>query len=255
MAKRTGIFIFGSLAYLIFAGVVLYAIGFTGDLWVPKTIDEGKQASTAVAVLVDVGLIALFGLQHSLMARKPAKQWLIHWIPKPAVRSFYVLCASLALILLFWQWRPIGSEVWNISTSWLSLGLQTLFWISWAMVLISTFLIDHFDLFGLRQVYLYWRGIPYTAVAFKEPAVYRYTRHPLMLSILLAFWITPQMSLGHFLYAAGMSVYILIGIRYEEQDLLKTYGEAYQQYKQRVAMLFPWIKQPSEPITRPQHNS
>ena len=255
MAKRWGIFIFGLLVYLIVLGVILYAIGFTGDLLVPKTINAGGHASLAVAVLVDVGLIALFGLQHSLMARKPVKRWLRRWIPKPAVRSFFVLCTSLMLILLYWQWRPIGGYLWNVPAGWPSLLLQALFWISWAMVSVSTFLINHFDLFGVRQVYLYWRGIPYTPVGFKNPLVYRYTRHPLMLSILLAFWVTPQMSLGHFLFAAGMSVYILIGIRYEEQDLLKTYGESYRQYKQRVAMLFPWIKQPSEPFTGPQQNS
>ena len=239
MIKRVPVFIFGILAYLIFFLVTLYAIGFTGNLLVPKAIDQGSQTSPAVAIIIDLALIALFGVQHSLMARKPIKRWLADWIPKPAMRSFYVLSASLALILIFWQWRPIGGYVWNFSSGWLSLGLQALFWIGWAMVILSTFLIDHFDLFGLRQVYLHLRGRAYTPLVFKEPVVYRYVRHPLMLSILIAFWSTPRMSVGHLLYAAGMSVYILIGIRYEEQDLLMSYGQAYRRYRQQVAMLFP----------------
>jgi methanethiol S-methyltransferase len=244
MIKRVGVFLFGVLAYLIFLGVILYAIGFTGDLLVPKSIDQGSQSSLAVALLVDVGLIALFGVQHSLMARKSFKQWLARWFPRPAMRSLYVLSASLALILLFWQWRPIGGYIWNFSDGWLYLGLTALFWIGWAMVVISTFLINHFDLFGLRQVYLYLRGREYSPLDFKQPVPYRYTRHPLMFSILIAFWSTPQMSIDHFLFAAGMSLYILIGIRYEERDLLKAYGESYRRYRQRVAMLFPWRKQP-----------
>ena len=239
MIKRVPVFIFGILAYLIFFLVTLYAIGFTGNLLVPKAIDQGSQTSPAVAIIIDLALIALFGVQHSLMARKPIKRWLAGWIPKPAMRSFYVLSASLALILLFWQWRPIGNYLWNISTGWLYLGLQALFWIGWAMVILSTFLIDHFDLFGLRQVYLYLRGRAYTPLAFREPVVYRFVRHPLMLSILIAFWSTPRLSVGHLLYAAGMSVYILVGIRYEEQDLLRSYGQAYRRYRQQVAMLFP----------------
>jgi protein-S-isoprenylcysteine O-methyltransferase Ste14 len=239
MIKRVPVFIFGVIAYLLFFSVTLYAIGFTGNLLVPKAIDQGVRTSPAVAGLLDVALIALFGVQHSLMARKPIKGWLAGWIPKPAMRSFYVLSASLALILLFWQWRPIGNYLWNISAGWLYLGLQALFWIGWVMVILSTFLIDHFDLFGLRQVYLYLRGRAYTPLAFKEPVVYRFVRHPLMLSILIAFWCTPQMSVGHLLYAAGMSVYILVGIRYEEQDLLRSYGQAYRRYRQQVAMLFP----------------
>jgi len=239
MIKRVPVFIFGILAYLIFFLVTLYAIGFTGNLPVPKAIDQGVRTAPAVAIMIDVALIALFGVQHSLMARRPIKQWLAGWIPKPAMRSFYVLSASLALILLFWQWRPIGGYVWNFSAGWLYLGLQALFWIGWAMVVLSTFLIDHFDLFGLRQVYLYLHGRAYTPLAFREPVVYRFVRHPLMLSILIAFWSTPQMSVGHLLYAAGMSVYILVGIRYEEQDLLKSYGQAYRRYRQQVAMLFP----------------
>lgn len=245
MIKRAAVFLFGVLAYLVFLSVTLYAIGFTGDLLVPKSIDQGGQSSLAVALLVDVSLIALFGVQHSFMARKSFKQWLVRWIPKPAMRSLYVLCASLALIWLFWQWRPIGGSVWGFSEGWLFLGLQALFWIGWAMVFLSTFLIDHFDLFGLRQVYLYLRARTYKPVAFKKPVVYRYTRHPLMLSILIAFWSTPQMSVDHFLFAAGMSFYILIGIRFEEKDLIKAYGESYRRYRQRVAMLFPWRKQAS----------
>jgi protein-S-isoprenylcysteine O-methyltransferase Ste14 len=244
MTRRRLVFLFGVLSYLIFLIVILYAICFTGNLFITKSIDGNVQSSLAIAAFIDVLLIALFGVQHSLMARSAFKGWLARWIPEPVNRSVFVLCASLTLILLFWQWRPIGGFVWNISGGWLHLGLEALFWVGWGMVILSTFLIDHFDLFGLRQVYLYLRGATYTPVGFKEPVVYKYVRHPLMLSILIAFWSTPQMSFGHFLFASGMTVYILMGIHYEEKDLLASYGETYRRYRHQVAMLLPWRKQP-----------
>lgn len=239
MMKRILIFTFGLLAYLIFAACFVYTIGFTGNLLVPKPIDGSGQVPLALALPVDLGLVALFGLQHSLMARASFKRWLQGWVPKPAIRSVFVLSASLALILLYWGWQPIGSALWSFSEGWLYLGLEVLFWVGWGMVVVSTFLIDHFDLFGLRQVVLYLRGKSYTPVEFKEPAPYRYVRHPLMFSILVAFWATPHMSLGHFIFAAGMTAYILIGISYEERDLLKSYGQAYGRYRQTVSMLIP----------------
>lgn len=244
MTNRLLVFLLGVLAYLVFLSAILYAICFTGNLFIHQSIDGNAQTSLAVAVIIDVLLIALFGLHHSLMARPASKNRLARWIPQPAIRSLFVLCASLAMILLFWQWRPIGGYVWNFSEGWLHLGLEALFWVGWGMVILSTFLIDHFDLFGLRQVYLYLRGVAYTPVGFKEPVVYRYVRHPLMLSILIAFWSTPQMSFGHFLFASGMTVYIFLGIHYEEKDLLASYGETYRRYRHQVAMLFPWRKQP-----------
>ncbi len=239
MAKRWLAFLFGVLAYLIFALAFLYTIGFTGDLLAPKPTDGGGQARLASALAIDLGLIALFGVQHSLMARGAFKQWLLGWVPEPVVRSVFVLCSSLALFLLYWQWRPIGITVWDFTSGWPYLGLQALFWIGWGMVALSTCLINHFDLFGLRQVYLYLRSAAYTPVDFQQPAAYRYVRHPLMFSTLVAFWSTPHMSLGHFLFAAGMSVYILLGVRFEERDLLKSYGEAYDHYRQVVSMLIP----------------
>jgi protein-S-isoprenylcysteine O-methyltransferase Ste14 len=239
MAKRTLVFTFGLLAYCIFAACFIYMIGFLGSLIVPKSIDSGPKAPLLAAVLIDLALVALFGLQHSLMARASFKKRLLGWVPEPAVRSVFVLCSSLALGSLYWGWRPFGGTIWSFSEGPLYLGLQALFWIGWGMVALSTFLIDHFDLFGLRQVYLYLRGEAYTPVRFKMPAPYRYVRHPLMFSILVAFWATPHMSLGHFLFAAGMTAYILLGIRYEERDLLKSYGQTYDCYRHAVSMLVP----------------
>lgn len=239
MMKRILVFTFGLLAYLIFVVCFLSTIGFTGNLLAPKTIDVGGQVPLVLALPVDLGLVALFGLQHSLMARASFKRWLEGWVPKPAIRSVYVLAASLALILLYWGWQPIGGALWSFSEGWFYLALEILFWVGWGMVVISTFLIDHFDLLGLRQVTLYLRGKPYTPVEFKEPAPYRYVRHPLMFSILVAFWATPHMSLGHVIFAAGMTAYILIGIYYEERDLLRSYGRTYDQYRRAVSKLIP----------------
>jgi len=242
MTKRILVFTFGLLAYLIFVVCFLYTIGFTGSLLVPKSIDAGGQVPLAQALGVDLGLVALFGLQHSLMARDSFKRWLESRVPKPAIRSIFVLCASLALFLIYWGWRPTGGVLWSFSAGWPYLVLQVLFWVGWGMVVLSTFLIDHFEMLGLRQVTRYLRGAPSTQVEFKEPAPYRYVRHPLMFSLLVAFWATPHMSLGHFIFAAGMTAYILIGIRFEERDLLKSYGQTYAQYRRTVSMLIPFLR-------------
>ncbi len=239
MAKRLLVFIFGIVTYLIFLLTVLYGIGFVGNRFVPKSIDTGDYSPLGVALLINLLLLALFGIQHSVMARHTFKKWLMRWIPEPVERSIFVLCASLSLMVLFWQWHPIAEYIWSFPAGSLNLALNVLFWIGWAIVILSTFLINHFDLFGLRQVYLYLRGIDYTPVPFKQPAIYKYVRHPLMLGFLVAFWAAPQMSVGHLIFAASMTIYILIGVAFEERDLLKSYGQAYEGYRRQVSMLFP----------------
>lgn len=239
MAKRLLAFVFGVAVYLLFLFTVLYGIGFVGNVFVPKGVDGGPTSPLAISLPIDLGLIALFGVQHSVMARPTFKKWWLRLIPAPVERSLFVLGASLSLLLLFWQWRPLSGYIWNFSAGWMNVALTALFWIGWLDVVLSTFLINHFDLFGLRQVYLYLRGVDYTPVAFKQPLLYKYVRHPLMLAFLIAFWATPQMSVGHLLFAAGMTAFIFIGITLEERDLLKLYGEAYEQYRRQVSMLIP----------------
>lgn len=238
MTKRRLVFLFGIGSYLVFFASVLYGIGFIGNVFVPKSLDTGDTSPFMEALLIDLGLIVLFGLQHSVMARRTFKDWLMQWIPEPMERSVYVLISSLALILVFWQWRTIPDPVWMVGGV-PGAVLQGIFWAAWALVMYATFAINHFDLFGLRQVYLYLRGIDYTPVEFRQPAIYRYVRHPLMFGFLLAFWATPHMSIGHLVFAAGMTVYILVGIAFEERDLLKAYGQAYEEYRRQVSMLLP----------------
>lgn len=239
MAGRLSIFLFGLAAYLVFAVTVLYGIGFIGNLVVPKAVDDGVSSAPAVAVAVNLALLALFGLQHSVMARPAFKAWWLRLVPEPLERSVYVLLSSACLALLFWQWRPLPGVVWDVASGPLHLGLHGLFWAGWLFVAASSFSIDHFDLFGLRQVTLCLRGQPYTPTPFKQPAVYRLVRHPLMLGFLIGFWATPHMSAGHLLFAASMTAYILVGIRFEESDLLRVHGERYARYRDRVAMLIP----------------
>ncbi len=237
--KRLSVFIIGIAIYLLFLFTVLYGVGFVGNIFVPKGIDDGASSSAVVALLIDLALIALFGVQHSLMARPEFKNRWTQVVPKPLERSVYVLAASLSLLFLFWQWRPITGYIWNFPSGAMNIALNILFWVGWIDVVFSTFLINHFDLFGLRQVFLYLRGIDYTPVPFKQPALYNYVRHPLMLAFLVAFWATPQMSIGHLLFAAGMTIIIFVGIAFEERDLLKAFGESYDQYRKQVSMLFP----------------
>jgi len=239
MIARLAVFLFGLGAYLLFLATVVHGIGFLGNVMVTKGIDAGPEGAVGVAAAVDLGLIALFGLQHSVMARPAFKRRWTRLIPVAAERSMYVLLSSLCLLLLFWQWRPIAGYVWNVEAGPLRLLLVGSYWLGWAIVGASSFLIDHFDLFGLRQAYRHLRGIPYEPVPFKMPAIYRHVRHPLMLGFLVAFWATPAMSIGHFLFALGMSAYIVIGTLLEERDLLASYGAAYARYRARVGMFFP----------------
>lgn len=230
--------LYGGVCYVFFLAVFLYAIGFVGDFFVPKTIDSGPAASTGEALLVNVVLLLLFAVQHSVMARRWFKERWTRIVPQHLERSTYVLIASLVLALIFWQWRPLPGTVWSVGGIGATL-LWAAFALGWAIVLVTTFLIDHFDLFGLRQVWLHFRGREYTPVQFQTPGLYRYVRHPLYLGFLMAFWAIPEMSVGHLLFAAATTGYILVAIQFEERDLLRYHGEQYEEYRDRVPMLVP----------------
>jgi protein-S-isoprenylcysteine O-methyltransferase Ste14 len=240
--SRFLILAYGVASYLLFLASFLYTIGFLGNLLVPKSVDSGPASPVAVGVLVDVLLVLLFAVPHSVMARPGFKRWWTSFVPPAVERSTYVLTSSLALALLFWQWRPIPGYAWNVSAPVASWLLQAVFWAGWAIVLASTFLIDHFDLFGLRQVWLYALRRPYTPVGFKVIGLYRYVRHPIMLGFLLAFWATPAMSMGHLLFALGTTAYILIGVQLEERDLVRHHGESYRHYQRQARMIVPIAK-------------
>lgn len=237
--SRILIALYGGISYLIFFGTFLYAVGFVGNLVVPKGIDDGARVGTVEAVVVNLLLLSLFAVQHSVMARPAFKRWWTRGVPPSMERSTYVLLSSLILLLLFWQWRPLPDLVWNLSSGVAGAALQGLFWLGWLIVLASTFMISHFDLFGLRQVYLNLRQQPYTAPGFRTPLLYRLVRHPIMLGFLIAFWAAPAMSVGHLLFAAVVTAYVLVALQLEERDLVAELGEAYVNYRKRVPMLLP----------------
>jgi protein-S-isoprenylcysteine O-methyltransferase Ste14 len=237
--------IYGVIAYLIFLGSFLYAIGFVGNLIVLKSIDSEQAGSLAEAAAVNLLLLSLFSVQHSLMARPAFKRWWTQLVPPHVERSTYVLLSSLLLALLFWQWRPMPALVWDIEQPVAAAALWVIFGVGWLLVLISTLLIDHFDLFGLRQVFLYAKGQPYIPPPFRTPLFYRVVRHPIMLGFLIAFWSTPKMTWGHLLFSVMTTGYILVGVFLEERDLRHAFGGGYEEYRQQVGMLLPWINRRS----------
>lgn len=240
--------LFAIICYAMFFATFLYLIAFVGDLPVPRTVDSPLSSSTPfVAAIVDVALIALFGLQHSIMARPAFKRAWTRIVPPAAERSVYVLFASIALLILFWFWQPIGNTIWQVAPGqrWLSTILWLLFWAGFGIVLVTTFLINHFELFGLEQAWHNLRGTKQPAPELRQPLFYRWVAHPLYAGFFLAFWATPHMTAGHLLLAFGLSIYMLIAIRYEEHDLTDLFGEDYRRYRSGVGMLVPRFRRRS----------
>jgi len=231
--------LYGIGAYASFLVSILYAIGFVGDLIVPKSIDSGVPGPLLESIIVDVLLLGLFAVQHSVMARQGFKRWWTRLVPKPVERSTYVLFSSLALLLLYWQWRPIPAAVWTAKDPIFAAALEAIFWLGWGMLVASTFMLSHFELFGLSQVFARLLGREPAAPSFQTPLLYRRVRHPVYLSFLLAFWATPSMTVGHLLFSVATTGYILIAVQLEERDLIGTFGDQYRRYRKQVGMLLP----------------
>ena len=230
---------YGLACYVLFFATFLYAIGFVDGLVVPKDVDTGAPGPLIPTLAINAALLAVFAVQHSVMARPAFKAWWTRIVPAPVERSTYILLSSLALILLFWQWRPLPATVWSVEGP-----LATALWganvVGWVVLLTSTFMISHFDLFGLNQVWSFFTGKPAPAKPFHTPLYYRVVRHPLYLGFVIGFWAAPHMSLGHLIFAAGATGYILVGIVFEERDLVAAFGDTYRSYQKRVSMLLPW---------------
>ncbi|MCA1577950.1 MAG: isoprenylcysteine carboxylmethyltransferase family protein [Acidobacteria bacterium] len=242
MFKRILFFAYGSFSYVVFLGTFLYAIGFIGNFGVPTTLDGPATGPLGLSLAIDAGLLTLFAVQHSVMARKWFKEWWTKIVPKPIERSTYVLFSSVALILLFLLWRPLGGVVWSVEDPTGSLVLRGLFAFGWALILYSTFLINHFDLFGMRQVWRYLVGKPEEGLGFTTPGPYRLVRHPLYVGWLFAFWMTPVMTFAHLLFSVATTAYILLAIQFEERDLVREFGDSYEEYRRSVPMLMPSLR-------------
>lgn len=233
---------YGAICYLAFLGTILYAIGFVGNMFVPVSIDGIPVKPLWEAVAINAALLLVFALQHSIMARPAFKTWWTRYVPKHLERSTYVLFASVCLIILMWQWQPIGGIVWTVNSEFLTSLLLIAYFTGWGIVFMSTFLINHFDLFGLRQTWLQFQGKPYTELPFRVPVFYRIVRHPLYLGFLIAFWAAPVMSVAHFLFAVLTTGYILTAIRFEERDLISHFGLKYTRYKSQIPMIIPFVR-------------
>ena len=233
-------FLFGAVSYLTFLVTILYAIGFVEGLVVPKTIDTGPDSPAIEALAINLALMSLFAVQHSVMARKSFKQWWTQYVPRSIERSIYVLFASLTLLLLFWQWRPLPAVVWHVDEPQIAMALTGLSMLGWVIVFTSTFLINHFELFGLHQVANNLAGREMPVPIFRTPLYYKFVRHPIYLGFIIAFWAAPTMIVGHLLFAAVTTAYIFVGILLEERDLVDMFGDEYRRYRQRVSMLLPW---------------
>jgi protein-S-isoprenylcysteine O-methyltransferase Ste14 len=234
--------LYGTVTYVLFLGAFLYASAFVANLPVPKTIDSGLPGPFVPSLVINALLLGVFAIQHSVMARPAFKRWWTRMVPASVERATYVLFASLALLLLYWQWRPMPDVIWSVTNPTFAMILQTLSWIGWAIVLASTFMINHFELFGLRQVLARLSGRELPAAEFKTPMFYKAVRHPIYLGFLIAFWATPDMTVGHLLFAIATTGYILIGIWLEERDLIALFGDQYRRYRQQVSMLIPLPK-------------
>lgn len=240
--RKTFSFIYGVFCYLVFMFAFLYMIGFVGNLVVPKSIDTGSQSTLTQSLMINLGLLGLFAIQHTVMARPSFKRWWSKIVPVQLERSTYVLAASLFLLLLYWQWRPMPDVIWSVDNPTGKAVLFSLFWLGWGTVLFSSFIINHFDLFGLRQVWFHLTNQDYQHVRFQTKSLYLYIRHPLMLGIIIGVWSTPHMTTGHLLFAASITAYILIGIQFEERTLVQFHGKEYENYRHRVPMLVPFLK-------------
>jgi len=233
--------LYGIVAYLAFAATIVYAIGFVSGIGVPKTIDSGLAGDPMQSIIINVLLMSLFAIQHSVMARPQFKKWWTRFVPVSVERSTFVLSSSLALMLLFWQWRPIPAIVWQVTNPQIAAALLCLSFLGWVLVFVSTFLINHFELFGLHQVANNLAGKPMPEVRFKTPMLYNLVRHPIYLGFIIAFWATAVMTAGHLLFAAATTAYIFVGIALEEHDLIAVFGDEYRRYRQRVSMIVPFF--------------